>query len=136
MLFGTSVDLTPGPNPLVVSADDALGRSNAGTATATLQREEETTPLFLGEWVPQVCGGDARGARAGAGLVAALHPSEGVPGLYSPGNGVQIGVHYDVTIKTETRRLLPVPPFVGEHAMQDRAEAPGMIQEGTVDLLR
>src|SRR5712691_8817653 len=70
-----------------------------------------------------------------SGAAGDLHLSEGGPGLYRPGDGVQIGVHEAVLVKAEKRCLCPVPPFVGEHAVQDRAKTPVLIQEGTLDLL-
>jgi hypothetical protein len=73
-----------------------------------------------------------RVAQASAGD---LRPSEGGPGLYRPGEGVQIGVHEAVLVKAEMRCLRPVPPFVGQHAVQDRANTPSMIQKGSLDLL-
>jgi hypothetical protein len=65
----------------------------------------------------------------------ALHLSEGGPGLYRPGDGVQIGVHDAVLVKAKMRCLLPVPPFVGQHAVQDRAMTPSLLQDGSLDFL-
>jgi hypothetical protein len=73
-----------------------------------------------------------RVAQASAGE---LRPSEGGPGLYRPREGMQIGVHKAILVKTEMRCLRPVPPFVGQYTVQDRADTPSVIQEGSLALL-
>src|SRR5207253_10693811 len=73
-----------------------------------------------------------RVAQASAGD---LRPSEGGPGLYGPCEGVQIGVHEAILVQTGMHCRRPVPPFIGQHAVQNRAKTPSMIQEGCLDLL-
>ena len=79
-----------------------------------------------------------RVAQASAGD---LRPSEGGPGLYGPCEGVQIGVHEAILVQTGMHCLRPVPPFIGQHAVQNRAKTPlicfvsRLVDQKGVDLL-